>query len=89
MEAHDVERGQWTSPPCTAYNPAKIAGRIAKYLAMSLAKEKVVSAPRVMRSCFPISTVSSSFVGFESRSTRFAASLAAYVPAFIATATSA
>ena len=36
---------------------------IAKYFATSLAMEKVVSAPRVMRSCLPISTISISFVG--------------------------
>ena len=62
---------------------------IAKYLAMSLATEKVVSAPRVMSSCLPISTMSMSFVGFESRSTMLPASLAADVPVFIATPTSA
>src|ERR671924_406275 len=50
---------------------------IAKYLAMSLAIEKVVSAPRVMSSCLPISTISMSLVGSESRSTMFPASLAA------------
>jgi hypothetical protein len=47
---------------------AKIAGRIAKYLATSLAIEKVVSAPRVISSCLPTSTISISFVGLESRS---------------------
>jgi hypothetical protein len=31
-----------------------IAGMIAKYFAMSLAIENVVSAPRVMSSCLPI-----------------------------------
>src|SRR5262245_5592592 len=62
---------------------------IAKYLATSLAMLKVVSAPRVMRSCFPISTISISLVGFESRSTRWPASFAACVPVFMATATSA
>jgi hypothetical protein len=31
-----------------------IAGMIAKYFAMSLASENVVSAPRVMSSCLPI-----------------------------------
>src|SRR5229473_6621325 len=36
--------------------PAKSAGTIAKYFATSLATENVVSASRVMRSCFPIST---------------------------------
>ncbi len=68
---------------------ANIAGMMAKYLATSLAIEKVVNAPRVMRSCFPISTISMSLVGLESRSTMFPASLAAWVPVFIATPTSA
>ena len=45
----------------------------------------VVSAPRVISSCLPISTTSMSFVGFESRSTMLPASLAACVPVFIAT----
>ena len=65
------------------------AGRIAKYLATSLAIENVVSEPRVMRSCLPTSTTSSSLVGLESRSTMLPASLAACVPVFIATPTSA
>ena len=42
-----------------------------------------------MRSCLPISTISISFVGFESRSTMFPASFAAWVPVFMATPTSA
>ena len=67
----------------------KIAGRIAKYLAMSLAIENVVSAPRVISSCLPTSTISMSFVGLESRSTMLPASRAAWVPVFIATPTSA
>ena len=62
---------------------------IAKYFATSLAMENVVSAPRVIISCLPISTISMSFVGFESRSTMLPASLAADVPVFIATPTSA
>src|SRR5436305_1870633 len=62
---------------------------IAKYLATSLAMLKVVSAPRVIRSCLPTSTTSISLVGLESRSTMLAASLAACVPVFIATPTSA
>ena len=66
-----------------------IAGRIAKYLATSLAIENVVSAPRVISSCLPTSITSSSLVGFESRSTMLPASLAAWVPLFIATPTSA
>ncbi len=68
---------------------AKAAGMMAKYLAMSLAMLNVVSAPRVISSCLPISTISMSFVGFESRSTMLPASFAACVPEFIATATSA
>src|SRR5674536_136318 len=39
-----------------------IAGMMAKYLATSLAMLNVVSAPRVMRSCLPISTISMSLV---------------------------
>ncbi len=62
---------------------------IAKYLATSLAMLNVVSAPRVISICFPISTISMSFVGFESRSTMLPASFAACVPVFMATATSA
>ena len=71
------------------YTPANMAGMIAKYLAMSLAMENVVSAPRVISSCLPISTISISLVGSESRSTMLPASLAADVPEFIATPTSA
>src|SRR6266508_3876105 len=66
-----------------------IAGMIAKYFATSLAIENVVSAPRVMSSCLPISTISMSFVGLESRSTMLPASRAAWVPVFMATPTSA
>ena len=66
-----------------------IAGMMAKYLAMSLAMLKVVSEPRVMRSCLPISTISMSFVGLLSRSTMLPASRAACVPVFMATPTSA
>ena len=62
---------------------------MAKYLAMSFEIENVVSEPRVISICLPISTISSSLVGFESRSTILPASLAACVPEFIATATSA
>ena len=69
--------------------PTNIAGMIAKYFAMSFAIENVVSEPRVISSCLPISTISMSFVGFESRSTMLPASLAACVPVFIATPTSA
>ena len=66
-----------------------IAGMMAKYFATSFAMLNVVSAPRVIRSCFPISMISMSFVGFESRSTMLPASFAACVPVFIATPTSA
>ncbi len=69
--------------------PMNIAGRIAKYLATSFAIENVVSVPRVISSCLPTSTTSSSLVGFESRSTMLPASFAACVPLFIATPTSA
>ena len=62
---------------------------MAKYLATSLAIEKVVSEPRVISSCLPISTISISLVGLESRSTMLPASLAAWVPVFMATPTSA
>src|ERR1043165_3485005 len=62
---------------------------IAKYFATSLAIENVVSAPRVINSCLPISTTSISLVGLESRSTMLPASRAACVPVFIATPTSA
>ncbi len=66
-----------------------MAGMMAKYLATSLAIEKVVSAPRVISNCLPISTISISLVGLESRSTMLPASLAAWVPVFMATPTSA
>ena len=66
-----------------------IAGMIAKYFETSLAIEKVVSEPRVISSCLPVSTISSSLVGLLSRSTMLPASLAACVPVFMATATSA
>ena len=68
---------------------ANTAGRIAKYFATSLAIENVVSAPRVISSCLPTSTISISFVGLESRSTMLPASRAACVPVFMATPTSA
>src|ERR1700757_838109 len=38
--------------------PANMAGMMAKYLATSLAMEKVVSEPRGISSCLPISTTS-------------------------------
>src|SRR5262245_50823429 len=69
--------------------PLNIAGTMAKYLARSLAMENVVRAPRVIRSCLPISTTSMSLVGSLSRSTMLPASLAAWVPLFMATPTSA
>src|SRR5215470_13150916 len=62
---------------------------MAKYLATSLAMLNVVSAPRVISICLPVSTTSRSLVGLESRSTMLPASLAAWVPVFMATATSA
>ena len=62
---------------------------IAKYFATSLAMLNVVSAPRVISICLPVSTTSRSLVGFESRSIMLPASFAAWVPEFIATATSA
>src|SRR5678816_954576 len=65
--------------------PANMAGMIAKYLATSFAIENVVRAPRVISSCFPISTISISLVGSESRSTMLPASRAATVPVFMAT----
>ena len=84
-----LERAITLSTSSCGKATTNIAGRIAKYFAMSLATEKVVSAPRVMSSCLPISTMSMSFVGSESRSTMLPASLAADVPVFIATPTSA
>jgi len=66
-----------------------MAGTMAKYLATSLAMLKVVSEPRVMRSCLPISTISINLVGLLSRSTILPASRAAWVPVFMATPTSA
>ena len=67
----------------------KMAGMIAKYFATSLAMLNVVSAPRVISICLPTATMSMSLVGLESRSTMLPASLAACVPVFMATATSA
>ena len=45
------------------------AGTMAKYFATSLAMENVVSVPRVISNCLPISTISISLVGSLSRST--------------------
>ena len=42
--------------------------------------EYVVSEPRVISNCLPVSTISSSLVGLLSRSTMLPASLAAWVP---------
>jgi hypothetical protein len=67
MQVHDVSVAF-----STGKTPANMAGMMAKYLATSLAMEKVVSAPRVISSCLPISTISISLVGLESRSTMFA-----------------
>src|SRR5674476_1289229 len=75
--------------PRPTNTPANIAGMIAKYLAMSLAMENVVSEPRVMSSCLPIWTISMSLVGLESRSTMLPASLAADVGVAMNTGTSA
>ncbi len=62
---------------------------MAKYFATSLAIENVVSEPRVISSCLPISTTSISLVGSLSRSTMLPASRAACVPVCMATPTSA
>src|SRR5690348_9973985 len=67
--------------------PANMAGIIAKYFATSLAMENVVSEPRVIRSCLPISTTSLSLVGLESTSTMLPATFAACVFFFNDTAT--
>ena len=64
-------------------------GIIAKYFAKSLAILNVVKLPRVINNCLPMRTTSINFVGEESKSTMLPASLAAWVPVFIATATSA
>src|SRR5882762_202367 len=71
------------------YVVTNAAGMMAKYLATSLAMLNVASAPRVISICLPVSTTSMSLVGLESRSTMLPASLAACVPVFMATATSA
>ncbi|CAB3775156.1 hypothetical protein LMG29542_08538 [Paraburkholderia humisilvae] len=84
-----VARCITSSTRSCGYVDANAAGMIAKYFATSLAIENVVSEPRVISICLPISTISISLVGFESRSTMLPASFAACVPVFIATATSA
>ena len=83
-----ASRMTFSTPSCGNAR-MNIAGMMAKYFATSLAIENVVSAPRVISSCLPISTISMSLVGFESRSTMLPASFAAVVPVFIATPTSA
>src|SRR5580698_9390888 len=77
------------SAPNAGYVPTNAAGMIAKYLETSLAILKVVKDPLVIKSCLPIFTTSINLVGLESKSTMFPASLAACVPVFMATATSA
>ena len=90
-----ADRGVWSSitfrrsRTLRLAKPANMAGMMAKYLATSLAIENVVNDPRVISNCLPISTMSMSFVGSDSRSTMFPASLAAWVPVFMATPTSA
>ncbi len=66
-----------------------MAGMMAKYLATSLAILKVVKAPRVMSSLFAYFNHLDQLGRVESRSTILPASLAAWVPVFIATPTSA
>lgn len=61
----------------TGYSAANMAGMMAKYLETSLATLNVVSASPVINICLPVSTISSSLAGLESRSTMLAASLAA------------
>src|SRR6202012_1059080 len=89
IAAFGLYRCRMLSLPRSGITDENMAGMIAKYLATSLVMENVVSAPRVMSSCLPISTISMSLVGLESRSTMFPASLAAEVPVFMATPTSA
>src|SRR5262245_64978626 len=81
-----VARCMMLSTFSAGYVVANAAGMIAKYLATSLAMLNVVSAPRVISICLPVSTTSISLVGLESRSTMLPASLAAWVPVFMATA---
>ena len=51
----------------SGYTPMNMAGMIAKYFATSLAMEKVVSTPRVISICLPISTTSNKLgrIGIE------------------------
>src|SRR5438309_11250808 len=78
-----VARCMMLSVSSTGYVVANAAGMMAKYLATSLAMLKVVSAPRVISICLPVSTTSMSLVGLESRSTMLPASLAAWVSVFM------
>ncbi len=84
-----VDRCMMFMAPSAGRATTNRAGMMAKYLATSLAMEKVVSAPRVISSCLPTSTISMSLVGSESRSTMLPASRAAWVPVCMATPTSA
>ena len=59
-QPHHVERAAAAGRSST-----KAAGMMAKYLATSLAIEKVVSEPRVISSCLPVSTTSISLVGLR------------------------
>jgi ABC-type Na+ transport system ATPase subunit NatA len=62
-----AEVGECRCMTSSAFNqgsvPANSAGMMAKYFATPLEMEKVVSAPRVIRSCLPISTTSSALSG--------------------------
>ena len=69
MQMHDIDFLQ------PGQRPGKKRRDDGKVFATSLAMEKVVSAPRVIRSCFPISTTSISLVGSLSKSTMLAAPL--------------
>jgi hypothetical protein len=59
---YGVARPMIFSTSSCGYIPTRAAGMIAKYFAISLAIENVVRAPRVIRICLPISTMSSSLV---------------------------
>src|ERR1017187_9142386 len=82
VQVHNVEHSQHRE------DAGEHGVMMAKYLATSLAMLKVVSAPRVISNCLPISTISINLVGLESRSTMLPASLAAWGPAFMGTPTS-
>ncbi len=83
MQLHDVQRIE------LRIRGGKGSRNDGEIFATSLAILKVVREPRVISICLPICTTSINLVGFESRSTMLPASLAACVPEFIATATSA